>query len=504
MTRSSLVNLPRVRLALVGVSRDCFPVELTRRRLAAVVCALKERRDADFDFHPVSTIIENETHAMQALDEAGREGCNAAVLFLGNFGPETPTTIFAQRFAGPLMAVAAAEEDKAVLANDRGDALCGLLNCSYNLRMRNLRAYIPQAPVRDAKGVADEAAFFARAARVAVGVKNLKLFGFGPRPADFVACNAPIKQLYDLGVEVMENSELDLLALFEDAARHPEEIDAVADAMRVELRDVAYPDLLPKLARYEVALKKFLEANLGSRAFGAFANKCWPAFERFFRFVPCYVNARLAGQGYPVACEVDLYGALSEYMVMCATQLPATILDVNNSCPAEVVPEKTDLKGASAADLFMGFHCGNTCMAHLDGCAMKYQVIMNRGLEGARTPDITRGTLEGRLKAGPITFFRLQGAAEGGLRSYIAEGEILPVDPCTFGGTGVFAIPHFSRFYRHVLIGGGFPHHGAVGFAKAGAVLFEAVKMLGVDTIGVPLPPSIPYPGENPFARTFV
>ena len=130
---------------------------------------------------------------------------------------------------------------------------------------------------------------------------------------------------------------------------------------------------------------------------------------------------------------------------------------------------------------------------------MKYQLIMNRGLEKGGTPDITRGTLEGQLRHGPITFFRLQGNPAGQLSSYIAEGSILNVDPQTFGGTGVFAIPHFARFYRHILVGKGYPHHGAVAFSKVGKILFEAVKLLGVDDIGVPLPDSIPYPGENLF-----
>ena len=52
---------------------------------------------------------------------------------------------------------------------------------------------------------------FMPVARAIVGLRNLKIISFGPRPQDFLACNAPIKQLYNLGVEIEENSELDLL-----------------------------------------------------------------------------------------------------------------------------------------------------------------------------------------------------------------------------------------------------------------------------------------------------
>lgn len=494
---NALGNTPEVSLALVGVSRDCFPVALTARRLEALAAALSK---AGVAAHRCETIIEKESDALAALDEVSEKGCNAAVVYLGNFGPEGPTTFFAQHFWGPVMVCAAAEENKAVLASERGDALCGLLNCSYNLGLREVAAYIPQYPVGLPEELVPRIAEFAGIARVLLGLADLKVFTFGPRPQDFFACNAPIKPLYDLGIEVMENSELDLFQLYRRAARKRRDIAAIAADMARELGpQCAYADLLPRLAQFEVALLGFMEDNLGACSYAVFADKCWPAFEKAFGFCPCYVNSRMAGRGIPVACEVDIYGAVSEYMCQLASLLPATLLDVNNSVPAEVVPPGADLKGAAFSDLFMGFHCGNTCSACMKNCALKYQLIMNRLMEGGKTPDITRGTLEGQLRPGPTTLFRLQATPDCELRSYIAEGEILDLDPCSFGGIGIVAIPNFARFYRHVLIGRNFPHHGAFAFAKVGKVLYEAVRLLGVEEIGTPLPPSLPYAGENPF-----
>jgi len=186
-------------------------------------------------------------------------------------------------------------------------------------------------------------------------------------------------------------------------------------------------------------------------------------------------------------------------MLQCATGVPATLLDINNSVPADIL-KGADLKGVPAKDLFMGFHCGNTCSSCMKNCTMKYQLIMNRLMEGGKEPDITRGTLEGQLKPGPTTMFRLQGNSDSQLVSYIAEGEMLDVNPCSFGGISVVGIRDFARFYRHVLIGKHFPHHGGFGFAKAGRVLFEAVKLLGVEDVNTPLPEGVRYPGENPFA----
>ena len=494
----ALTNSPKIKLGIVGISRDCFPISQTRRRLTKLMSALKS---SAVPAERCRVVIENEPDALRALADLARKGCNAAVVYLGNFGPEGPATIFAERFGGPVMFCAAAEESRAALASDRGDALCGLLNASYNLNLRHVAAYIPEYPVGLPGELAGRIAEFVDIARVVVGVSNLKIFGFGPRPQDFFACNAPIGPLYDLGVEVMENSELDLMVAFRAAASKKREVRAVASDMRKELgrKGNTFPDLLPKLAQFEVALLSFMADNLGASEFGVFANKCWPAFEPEFGFVPCFVNSRLAGRGIPVACEVDLYGAFSEYMGQLASSGPATLLDINNSVPEDVIPNGIDLEGARLEDLFMGFHCGNTPSACLKSCSLKYQLIMHRLMEGDKVPDITRGTLEGHIRPGPITLFRFQSTPDCQLRAYVAEGHVLDVDPCSFGGIGVFAIPHFARFYRHVLIGRHFPHHGAVAFSKVGKVLFEAVKLLGADDISVPLDDTLPYEGENPF-----
>ena len=493
-----LTNSPEVKLAIVGVSRDCFPIELVRNRLPKVVAAC---RALGVKIFAAKTVIQTEADTMAALAEVAEAKCNAAVIYLGNFGPEAPLAIFAQRFGGPVMACGAAEETGKDLIGGRGDAYCGMLNASYNFKLRKVRVHIPAVPVGLPEELAASIAAFVPVARVVLGVRGLKVFTFGPRPADFFACNAPIQPLYDLGVEVMENSELDMLDLFRAVDAKDAAVKRVAKEMGGELGpNNQYPDMLINLARFEVALRRFIEANLGSRQFAVYANKCWPAFERNFGFAPCYVNSRMATRGIPCACEVDMYGGLSQYCCQLATGSPATLLDVNNTVPADLVPAKADLKGAAQADLFMGFHCGNTPSCCMADFALKYQLIMNRTMEPAGAePVISRGTLEGRLRPGAATFFRLQGTADGRLASYVAEGNILDLDPHSFGGIGIFAIPNFARFYRNVLIGRGYPHHGAVGFAPVGKTLFDAVKLLGVCEVSTPLPPGIPYHGENPF-----
>jgi L-fucose isomerase-like protein len=490
-------NIPEVKLGIIAVSRDCFPIALSERRRAAVAAACKEKKVAITE---IKTTVENEQDAAKAVDEAKAAGVNALVLFLGNFGPEGPETQVVQKFAGPAMVVGAAEESGKDLVNGRGDAYCGMLNASYNLGLRKLNPYIPEYPVGTAPEIAAMIADFENIARVVIGVRNLKIFGFGPRPYDFLACNAPIKALYDLGVEIQENSELDLFASFKEHADDKRIPGVAADMAKHLGKGNSMPGILPRLAQYEVTLLDWIEKNLGASKFAAVAGKCWPAFQTQFGMVPCYVNSRLTEQGLPVACETDIYGALSEYILTCATRYPVTLLDINNTVPADMYQaNKAAIGDFRPTDLFMGFHCGNTPICLLKSGEMKYQLIMKRSLEPDSEPDITRGTLEGTIRPGDITFFRLQSAADTQLCSYIAQGRILDVDPKSFGGIAVFGIPEMGRFYRHVLIGKRFPHHGGVGFGHTGKVLFEALKMLGVGDINYNRPASLPYPDENPF-----
>ena len=491
-------NIPEVKLGIVAVSRDCFPLTLSVQRRIAVMEACNQKGMKVFE---AQTAVENEKDMLKALEELKSADVNALVVYLGNFGPEGPETLLAKKFDGPTMFVAAAEESGDNLIGGRGDAYCGMLNASYNIGLRKLNPYIPEYPLGTADEVADMIADFENIARVILGLSKLKIFSFGPRPQDFLACNAPIKPLYDLGVEIMENSELDLFEAYNNHAGD-ERIAAVVEDMQKELGNGnTYPGILPKLAQYELTLKDWMENNIGASEYAVFANKCWPAFQTQFGFVPCFVNSRLAALGIPVACETDIYGALSEYILACATQMPVTLLDINNSVPKDMYEDnKTQFEGYKLTDLFMGFHCGNTPSSCMKNCSMQYQMIMHSLLEPNKEPEITRGTLEGAIRPGEITFFRLQGTADTQLKSYVAEGEVIDVDPKSFGGIGIFAIKEMGRFYRHVLIAKRYPHHGGVGFMHAGKVLFAAMKLLGIEDVAYNQPASIPYKDENPFS----
>ena len=108
-------NVPDVKLGIIAVSRDCFPIALSTQRRKNLVAAYKG------EIYECQTTVENELDMLKAVEDVKTAGCNALVVFLGNFGPETPETLIAEKFDGPCMFVAAAEGD-GDLINGRGDA----------------------------------------------------------------------------------------------------------------------------------------------------------------------------------------------------------------------------------------------------------------------------------------------------------------------------------------------------------------------------------------------
>ena len=74
-----MINIPEVKLGIVAVSRDCFPMSLSENRRKAIV---KEFTANYGEIFEAQTIIENEKDMMKALDEVKAAGVNALVVFL--------------------------------------------------------------------------------------------------------------------------------------------------------------------------------------------------------------------------------------------------------------------------------------------------------------------------------------------------------------------------------------------------------------------------------------
>lgn len=486
---------PDIKLGFVSASRNCFPRALAAERserLVAATLALGIELTL-----PVGdcAVVETRAHAADAAAQLVAAGCDAAVLFLGNFSPEIEDAAFVKAFPGPVLLIAAAEENGMTLLQKRGDALCGLLSAAMAIRKRDVqnRVLIPEIPVVSAEEGAKEIAHFQKVVKVVKGTRNATIGLFGPRPRDFETCNYNIASIQSIGIEIEELGHFDLQNEIKAIKAAAAESAAIAADMKSEMPSIPNDqEFVARLSDYEQAMRNLRDRLQLSGA----ASQCWSEQEFALKHVPCFINGRMADQGFPIACENDAYSLVAELMGQYASDNTVTVLDINHSIPGNL---HESLKDYPIRDMVGMFHCGNTASKLLKNPEMKYQVIMKRLMEPDTDPDITRGTIEGQIAASPITVLQVHGHGDK-LRAYICEGHFLDLDPKTFGCTGTAYIPGFQRFYRHVLLGN-YHHHAAVAFAHVGAVLFDALKLLGIEVVDTPNPAGLPYPGENVFSR---
>ncbi|HYY28639.1 MAG TPA: hypothetical protein VE860_11870 [Chthoniobacterales bacterium] len=488
---------PDIKLGLVSASRNCFPRALSEERTNRLLEGCRAAGISLTVPEGDCRIIETKDHAVQAARQLKAAGCDAVVYFLGNFSPEIEDAYFVKLYNEPVLLIAAAEESGATLLEKRGDALCGLLSAALAVRKRGLahRVMIPEFPVVSAEEGVKEIAQFVKVTKVVKGTRNATVGLFGPRPRDFETCNYNLASVNSIGIEV---EELGLFDLQNEVRRIKEKsIDTgnIKEDMKREVPSIPDDAFATRLSVYEQAIKNFRD-NL--KLSGA-ATQCWSEQELSLRHVPCFINGRMAQNGFPIACENDCYSLIAELLGQYASDATVGILDINHSIPKDL---HASLASYPIKDMVGMFHCGNASTKLLKNPEMKYQVIMKRMMEPDTPADITRGTIEGQFAASPITAIQVHGDGDG-LQAYIAEGHFLDLDPKTFGCTGTAYIPGFSRFYRHALLGR-FHHHAAVAFAHCGSVLYDAFKLLGVTQIHTPLPASIPYPGENVFRSGFL
>lgn len=485
---------PSIKIGLVSASRNCFPRALAEQRCAALLSACQAIGVEPEVPQGECAVIETPAHAREAASQLAAADCDAAVLFLGNFSPEIEDALFVKHFPGPVLILAAAEERADRLLKHRGDALCGLLSAMLAISKRGLqgKVHLPALPVVNAAEGAKEIEHFMRVVKVVTGIRNSTIGLFGPRPRDFETCNYNIASLLSIGVEVEELGLFDLQNEIKAIAAAGGDKERAAEMQAAVTGVPQDQEFVNRLSNYEKALLAFRDRLQLSGA----ATQCWSEQELSLKHVPCFINGRLADKGFPVACENDAYSLVAELIGQYASDRTVTILDINHSIPHDLHEQLADYP---IQDMVGMFHCGNTASRLLKDPAMKHQVIMKRLMEPEGEPDITRGTIEGQIKASPITVLQVHGYGDG-LQAYICEGHFLDLDPKTFGCTGTAHLPGFARFYRHVLLGQ-FHHHAAVAFSHCGDVLFDALKLLGVDIIHTPLPEGQRYPGENPFSR---
>jgi L-fucose isomerase-like protein len=295
------------------------------------------------------------------------------------------------------------------------------------------------------------------------GTKNLRIGAVGARPGAFNTVRYSEKILERYGINVTTVDLTEILGTAEKLEPAHASVRAAADRIRAYAPSGNVPDdRLNKMARLDVALAQFIEAN----AIDATAIQCWTSVQQNYGCNVCTSMSMMSESFMPSACEVDVTGVLTMYAMQLASNSPSALVDWNNNYGGE-------------DDKCVLFHCGNWAKSFLPDAKISTAPILGTVVG----EENTFGALEGRTAAGPLTYGRVTtDDSSGTIRAYVGQGTLTDDPLNTFGTRAVAHVPKLQKLMRYVC-SNGFEHHVVMNASHSAGVLAEAFgKYLGWPT----------------------
>ena len=346
----------------------------------------------------------------------------------------------------------------------RRDAFCGKISACNNLRQYRIKFTLTRdhtAAILDNRFREDLLDFLA-VCRVTRGLRRVRLGAVGARPNAFNTTRFSEKLLEASGISV---NTIDLSEVFGNAADIADEdsrVKARIEQIRAYADASAAPDAsMLKMAKFSIVVDDWMQ----SLDLTATAIQCWSSMQKNYGVNVCTIMSMMSQQMLPSACEVDIAGVVSMYVLQLASNKPSALVDWNNNYGKD--PDKCVL-----------FHCGNWAKDYLPDIRIGTAPILGTVLGEENTV----GALEGRTPAGPLTVGRVStDDLSGTIKAYVGEGAFTDDPLNTFGTRAVAHVPNLQALMQ-VICKGGFEHHAAMNGSHCAGPVAEALgNYLGWD-----------------------
>jgi len=370
-----------------------------------------------------------------------------------NFGTEDAVAKVGKLVGKPFLLWGPQDE----AANENGfrkrDSQCGLFATSKALHRYGVPfSYIVNSDVQSKtfdKGFQD----FIRTANAVKAVKTARVGQIGTRPERFqsVMVNEP-ELLERFGIEVVPTSIVDLkLRMDKILSGRPEEYEATVEYIRRDFTDkTEEKDSISKIAAMKCAIKEW--AN--EREVNSIAIQCWDALQAVTQVYPCFVNALLADEGLPAACETDVLGAVSVSMLQAAGlgKSPAFLADLTTRHPDNPNAE-------------LLWHCGN-----FPPSLAKDEKIIGQQTEGPYD-----GAGRWQIDGEKITIAKMDGM---GGKYFLLMGHAQETDGPSNAGTYMWAqFDNWPKWERKIIYGP-YIHHVGVIKGQYAPALYDACRYI--------------------------
>ena len=452
-------------LGLIVGNRGFFPDQLCVTGRQVMLDVLEQQ-----GIRAIATPKDATRHgAIESLKEARfcadyfrkhREEIDGLLVTLPNFGDERAIAN-AVRWADldvPILVHAFQDTPSEMSIASRRDSFCGKMSVCNNLHQYGIRYTLTSSHTMDPTAAAFGADLtrFARTCKVVRSLKGLRLGQIGARPAAFNTVRYSEKLLERAGISVETLDLSELLGWIRRMGDDESPVQKKLEEIRGYTRVSGIPtDSLVKMAKLGVAIDRFME----DEGLVATAIQCWTALEEFYGVVPCTCMSMMSNNLMASACEADIAGTLSMYVLQQASGVPAALLDWNNNFGDE--PDKGVV-----------FHCSNLPKEFFTAQQMDYQEI----IAGTVGRENTYGTIVGRIAPGPFTYTRIStDDFEACIKAYVGEGRFTEDTMKTFGGYGVFEVPRMQALLAHICENG-YEHHVAATRAQVAPAVAEALS----------------------------
>ncbi|MCX7847569.1 MAG: fucose isomerase [bacterium] len=393
------------------------------------------------------------------------EEIDGILVLLPNFGDELGVveTITRAGLDVPIMVQASPDRVAQMDMARRRDAFCGKLSVCNNLYQRGFAITNTSRHTCDiaSEEFTADLHYFATVCRIVKGISTARIGMIGQRPDPFNTVRFSEKLLEASGVHVCAVDLSEIIA----AAQAMGETDAVRQRV-AEIQ--AYGPVAPgtpsehllRQAKLSLAVEQWITANECDAA----AMQCWASIQNNYGCAACLTMSMLGEKGTPCACETDVMGALSMYMLRLATGNAPGYLDWNNNYDDE-------------ENKCINIHCSNyprSFIGHI-------REIGTLDILGAALgADRCFGAVKGNVAPGPMTFLKIStDDTRGVIKMYVGEGEFTNDPTDTVGGVAVCYVERLQELLD-MLCQNGFEHHVAMVRGHVAKALAEAAeKYLG-------------------------
>lgn len=391
-----------------------------------------------------------------------REEIDGIVVILPNFGDEIGiiNTIQLANLQVPILVQASNDENDKVDVMHRRDAFCGKISVCNNLYQYGIPYSLTSQHTCDITSAefAADLDNFAAVCRVVSGVRKARIGAIGARPAAFQTVRYSEKLLQDSGVTVVP---VDMSEILSTAKK----LNVKDKAVATKLADIqGYGTIescvtkedIEKQAKISVAIDQFVS----DYDLDATAVQCWDSVQYNFGCATCLSMSMMGEKGYPSACEMDVAGALSMYILRLAAETAPGFLDWNNNFDY-------------SKDICVCTHCSSYPASFMgETVTIGPLDILGNTIGKERC----FGAIKGKVAAGNMTYFRISTDDRlGMIKAYAGDGAFTDDPYGMDGGIAVCKIPQLQDVMNHIC-NEGFEHHVAMVRGWYTKVLKEALE----------------------------